>query len=186
VLRHTADALVRIHARLFRAADAAPDAPALPSAHAAMTAERAAVLHGCTLMLASCARTLKVRAAPPACGACAAACSILPRGCLHHITARVRAQPCDAPLRAQEKQVDQLVELGLQFGAAWVKGSTEDEAAQSVTHIIAVTPDSSEALWGAAKKLAVVKPAWLLCCSIMWHKVSEDEFCCEHAWVVGR
>lgn len=79
-------------------------------------------------------------------------------------------------LSVQEKQVDHLLDLGRQFGAKWMKCGTSDQEADQVTHVIAVSPESSEVLWGAETQRSVVKPAWLLCCGITWTRVQEDEF----------
>lgn len=79
-------------------------------------------------------------------------------------------------MHVQEKQVDHLVDLGNQFGAKWLKCETGSPEAEQVTHIIAVSGESTEVLWGAETRKAVVKPAWLLCCGITWRRVPEDDF----------
>ena len=76
----------------------------------------------------------------------------------------------------QEKQVDHLLDLGRIFGAQWLKCATTDNEAGQVTHIIALSPESSEAAWGAETQRSVVKPSWLLCCGITWTRVHEDDF----------
>jgi hypothetical protein len=82
----------------------------------------------------------------------------------------------DAILGVQEKQVDYLIDLGRQLGAKWLKCATSDSEAETVTHVIAVSPTSSEAVWATETQRAVVKPSWLLCCGITWTQVHEDEF----------
>ena len=80
------------------------------------------------------------------------------------------------PRRMQEKQVDHLLDLGRLFGATWLNCATGDQEADQATHVIALSPESSEVAWGTETQRLVVKPAWLLCCGITWTRVHEDEF----------
>ena len=77
----------------------------------------------------------------------------------------------------QDRQIEYLQELGRDFGARWsVKGAINSNSSDEITHVIAISPDSPEAIWGMQNGRAVVKPPWLLCCSLSWRREAELSF----------
>lgn len=166
VLLYATEALLRTHTRFYQkllAPVGGVQAYRSTSVCNVMAEELATILKGCKLLLASCTSSLKVRRLPQQ--------GIAP---VQH-TCPV-SSPDLTPLCMQEKQVDHLLDLGRLFGATWLNCATSDPEADQVTHIIALSPDSSEVAWGTETQRPVVKPAWLLYCGITWTRVQEDEF----------
>lgn len=127
-----------------------------------MSRERARVLQGCVIQLASCAASLRVWSS-------AFACCFGDHSRLQPFLTRASG--------LQERQIEYLQELARDFGARWTgKGAINSANSDDITHVIAVSPDSPEAIWGIQNGHAVVKPSWLLCCSLSWRREAENSF----------
>lgn len=77
-------------------------------------------------------------------------------------------------LRSQDNRVEQLRELAQQFGAGCVDAGAPVDEANSVTHVVALTPESAEAAWAHQSGRGAVRPAWLLCCAHTWYRAREE------------